>query len=136
MTPVAESCTTLATILITDGCKELCELMKIILCRIGFDVRTVNDGESALEAAHTLPSIDLLITESKLRDMGGAELALRFAVLHPLTPVIVTTDSTQTCVRPIFSDILLKPFSITALRSIVHRALSLRLSAFHSNHAA
>jgi CheY-like chemotaxis protein len=57
-------------------------LAKLLEAR-GFDVTTVRDGASALRALETCPPPDYLLTDLRLPDLDGREVALRARQLIP-----------------------------------------------------
>ena len=60
-------------ILIIDDDEELCELVSEYLTVEGFEVESVNDGESGLKAAET-GKFDLAILDVMLPKMNGFEV--------------------------------------------------------------
>ena len=129
------SSTTSETVLVVDDHESLCELMEVILCRYGYRVLTATSGDDALQLARKIAKIDLLVTDLEMPGMRGGELALRFAVLHPTSPVVFVS-STVAPTAGGSSEFITKPFSVAELRDAVRRALRARPNLAEASHAA
>lgn len=114
------------TILVVDDCAGVCEVIHILLSRVGYHVLTATNGHDALRLARRTPEIDLLLCNSEMPGMRGEEVAVRFEVLHPSAPVVflssydASPDPAEAC------EIIPKPFTLAQLRDTVHRALRTR----------
>ena len=127
--------TTAETILVVDDCPPVCELIEIILCRAGYRVVTATSGTEALRLARRVSSIDLLVSNTEMPEMSGAELAERIATLHPSAPVLFTSGFENEPARGPFT-FLAKPFTIAELRGAVSRALQMHVASAEPAHAA
>ena len=127
--------TTSETILVVDDHESLCDVMEVILGRCGYQVLTATNGDDALQLARKISTIDLLVTDLDMPGMGGGELAMRFAVLHPTVPVVFVSSTIAPPTRGT-SEFITKPFSVADLRDAVRRALASRLALEESTHAA
>lgn len=118
--------TTDGTILLVDDCRQLRELMEIILVRNGYEVLTAANGAEALEIARRTPKIDLLVSDIEMPGMSGGELADHFAELHPLCPVVFVSSWMGRAVTTVPYEFLAKPFTVAELRDAVRHALRVR----------
>jgi two-component system response regulator CpxR len=116
-------------ILIIDDDDELCELVSEYLTVEGFDVDTVNDGETGLKRAVS-GNYDLAILDVMLPKMNGFEV-LRHLREKSRLPVLMLTargDDTERIVGLEIGadDYLPKPFNprelVARLRAILRRA--------------
>ena len=113
--------------------------MSAYLKRLGYSVLAAPDGEAALGiAAVQQKSIDLVVTDLLMPNMGGRELAARMAQLHPETKVLFMSGYPDQEVRGEEGlteevEIMEKPFSLTSLaakaRSVLdHRFPNLKVT--------
>ena len=115
-------------ILIIDDDEELCELVSEYLTVEGFEVESVNDGESGLKAAET-GKFDLAILDVMLPKMNGFEV-LRQLRQKSKIPVMMLTARGDDMERIVgleigADDYLPKPFNprelVARLRAILRR---------------
>jgi two-component system response regulator CpxR len=115
-------------ILIIDDDEELCELVSEYLTVEGFEVNTVNDGESGLKAAES-GKYDLAILDVMLPKMNGFEV-LRHLRQKSKLPVLMLTARGDDMERIVgleigADDYLPKPFNprelVARLRAILRR---------------
>jgi two-component system, cell cycle sensor histidine kinase and response regulator CckA len=91
------------------------------LMRLGYNVLTAPDGEAALSIAATQQkSIDLVVTDLLMPNMGGLELATRMKQLHPETRVLFMSGYPDEAIRSQEGltedvEIMQKPFSMKSL---------------------
>lgn len=113
-------------VLVVDDCEAVCEVIDVLLSRVGKRVFTATDGHAALEIARNLPEIDLLMSNVEMPGMRGDELAVHFSALHPSAPVVFLSSWSKpvTAIAPF--EFLSKPFTIAELRDTVRRALRTR----------
>lgn len=111
-----------ATVMVVDDCKDICTLIKILLCRVGYHVLTATNGTEALRLARTTPEIDLLLANLGLPGMCGDELAGHFSGIHPSAAVVFVTNFEYESAPAPFAT-LVKPFDSADLRATVRRAL-------------
>jgi two-component system response regulator CpxR len=118
-------------ILIIDDDEELCELVSEYLAVEGFEIASVNDGESGLEKALT-GEFDLAILDVMLPKMNGFDV-LRNLRLESKLPVLMLTARGDDMERIVgleigADDYLPKPFNprelAARLRAILRRTLS------------
>lgn len=111
------------TILVVDDCEGVCELIEILLVRVGYHVLTATNGREALRLARANAEIDLLLTNLDMPGMRGDELAAQFAQWHPATPVAFLSSFEHPTAAAGPHELLVKPFTVTQLRDTVRRAL-------------
>ena len=127
------------TILLVEDQPAIREVMSAYLKRLGYSVLAAPDGEAALGiAAVQQKSIDLVVTDLLMPNMGGRELAARMAQLHPETKVLFMSGYPDQEVRGEEGlteevEIMEKPFSLTSLaakaRSVLdHRFPNLKVT--------
>lgn len=117
-------------ILVVDDDDSVCELLKFVLGREGFNVTLARDGEMALREAHAV-SPDLILLDLMLPRYGGFEVLRQLQ--KPDTaqiPIIVFTGrytdrSTQDLIRGETNvvDFLEKPLNTVALTTRIHTLL-------------
>jgi two-component system, cell cycle sensor histidine kinase and response regulator CckA len=113
------------TLLFVEDDDLVRHLMVTELARPGYRVIEASNGEEALKAAaeHTGP-IHLLITDVVMPKMGGVELAQRFKLCRPQSPVLFISGYNETLVNGDPDvNLLLKPFTNDALLNSVRRLL-------------
>jgi PAS domain S-box-containing protein len=109
------------TILIAEDAPAVRAAMRQILERHGYTVIDAPSGRIALAAASKHPgSIDLLITDVVMPEMGGRELAEQFALVRPNAKVLYVSGYTNDAVTwqqgfAVGSAFIQKPFAPDAL---------------------
>ncbi len=128
----AEPEPSLGAILVVEDEPGIRGLVRKILRREHYDVLEAGNAEEALaQASEPDIHIDLLLTDVMLPGMGGRELAESLASKQPdLKVVYVSGFTDDEAVRagqfPPGSRFLQKPFTLSALLSIVKEALDIR----------
>lgn len=115
------------TVLVVDDCEGVCELIEILLVRVGYHVLTATNGREALRLARSNAEIDLLLANLDMPGMGGEELAAWFAQRRPATPVVFLSSFEHPTGAAGPHELLVKPFTVAQLRDTVRRALRPRL---------
>jgi CheY-like chemotaxis protein len=77
-------------ILVADDDRVTCDLLKEVLEKEGYSVRTVLSGEDAIEQGKESPS-DLLICDIKMKGLDGLDVLRAFKQFSPDTSVILIT---------------------------------------------
>jgi CheY-like chemotaxis protein len=75
-------------ILVVDDNQDLCETMRLLLEREGYEVRCASDGVTAMAMLHEWEA-DILITDLFMPDYDGFEVIAAMRQEHPATRVIV-----------------------------------------------
>jgi len=125
-------------ILVADDDRVTCDLLKEVLEKEGYSVRTVLSGEDAIEQGKESP-IDLLICDIKMKGMDGLDVLRAFKEFSPDTSVILITGfgSLDTAIEAIKQgayDYLSKPFNMDDLRLTVRRALDVKKLSGEASH--
>jgi DNA-binding response OmpR family regulator len=114
-------------ILVVDDEPMVCRLITRALRDEGYEVTAVSNGRAALEAAQTAePGFDLVVTNTWMRGLSGAELISRLRVDFPTVPILHIDDlpgHKTSAGFPQDVSTLYKPFSVTALREAVGELL-------------
>lgn len=118
------------TILVVDDSETVCELIEILLCRVGYRVLTATSGNDALQIAEGTPEIHLLLTNIEMPGMRGDEVAEQFASIHPSAAIVFLTSFERSAKTARPFEVLLKPFTVAELRDTVRHAL--RTHPMHS----
>ena len=89
----------------------------------GWSITVAESGEKALELLRDKP-VDLVLTDIKMPEMDGLQLAAELKESHPDLPVVVMTgypsvDSAVTALRTRVEDYVIKPFNINQLYKLV-----------------
>jgi PAS domain S-box-containing protein len=109
------------TILLVEDQAAIREVISAYLMRLGYNVLRAPDGEAALSIAATQQkSIDLVVTDLLMPNMGGLELATRMKQLHPETRVLFMSGYPDEAIRSREGltedvEIMQKPFSMKSL---------------------
>ncbi len=116
------------SILVVDDDASLREFLEILLVQEGYDVKTADNGKSALEVLDN-ENIALVISDIRMPGMDGMSLLRTIKSKRPDMPVVLITafasmDSAVTAMKEGAWDYLTKPFRIEELRSIIEKALA------------
>lgn len=117
-------------ILYVDDELILARMGKEILERLGYIVDIHTSAIAALDAVRAKPeAYDLVITDQMMPSLTGVELAKKLQAIRPDLPIILVTGYTATLnnerVQAMgIRNLLLKPISMAALGTVVHRVLS------------
>ncbi|MBV8892563.1 MAG: PAS domain-containing protein [Acidobacteria bacterium] len=117
------------TVLFVEDQSAIREVGGDYLMKLGYNVLAAPDGETAIKIAATYgKSIDLLVTDVVMPNMGGQELAARLVQTYPKIKVLFMSgypdgapggwENASAC-----ADLLSKPFSLKALASRVRTLL-------------
>ncbi len=135
-------------ILVVDDEASMCEFMKIMLAKEGYEVDTEQDGR---RAARIFPeqNYDMVIADLMMPEMSGLELLDKIKEKSPETPFLVMTafasvDTAIEALKKGASDYITKPFKIDEIKLAIqntleqselkseNRALKARLSETYS----
>jgi len=118
------------TILIIEDEAKMRRLLELNLGEDGFATFSAGDAETGLKLLRE-NSIDLVVTDLKLPGMDGLEFLQAAKRQNAALPVVVMTafGSVETAVEAMkagASDYVLKPFSLTEMRMVIHKELDVR----------
>src|SRR5579864_3672927 len=117
-------------ILIVEDEAKMRRLLELNLGEDGFTTFSAEDAETGLKLLNQNP-IDLALTDLKLPGMTGLEFLQAVKRQNAALPVVVMTafGSVETAVEAMkagASDYVLKPFSLTEMRMVIHKELDVR----------
>jgi DNA-binding NtrC family response regulator len=120
----------MAAILIVEDEAKMRRLLELNLGEDGFATFSAGDAESGLKLLRE-NSIDLVLTDLKLPGMDGLEFLQAVKRQNAALPVVVMTafGSVETAVEAMkagASDYVLKPFSLSEMRMVIHKELDVR----------
>ena len=120
----------MATILIVEDEAKMRRLLELNLGEDGFNTLSAGDAETGAKLLRE-NSIDLVVTDLKLPGMNGLEFLQTIKGQNPALPVVVMTafGTVETAVEAMkagASDYVLKPFSLTEMRMVIHKELDVR----------
>jgi DNA-binding NtrC family response regulator len=115
-------------VLVVDDEKTVCNSCKKILTREGYNVDVAMSGEEALSKVKG-NDFDVLITDWKMPQLDGIEVAKRIKKENPNIAVVMITGypSVETSIQALrsgISDYVPKPFTPTELSDAMIRALA------------
>ncbi len=118
------------TVLIVEDEAKMRRLLELNLGEDGFTTHSAGDAETGLKLLRE-NSIDLVVTDLKLPGMNGLEFLQTIKRQNATMPVVVMTafGSVETAVEAMkagASDYVLKPFSLTEMRMVIHKELDVR----------
>src|SRR5713226_1161969 len=117
-------------ILIVEDEAKMRRLLELNLGEDGFTTFSAGDAEAGLKLLRE-NAIDLVLTDLKLPGMNGLEFLQAVKHQNAALPVVVMTafGSVETAVEAMkagASDYVLKPFSLTEMRMVIHKELDVR----------
>jgi DNA-binding NtrC family response regulator len=120
----------MAGILIVEDEARMRRLLELNLGEDGFATFSAADAETGLKLLREHP-VDLVLTDLKLPGMDGLEFLQTIKRQNAALPVVVMTafGSVETAVDAMkagASDYVLKPFSLSEMRMVVHKELDVR----------
>src|SRR2546421_3721227 len=118
------------SILIVEDEAKMRRLLELNLGEEGFTTHSAEDAETGLKLLRE-NSIDLVLTDLKLPGLNGLEFLQTIKRQNAALPVVVMTafGSVETAVDAMkagASDYVLKPFSLTEMRMVIHKELDVR----------
>ncbi len=118
------------TILLIEDEKLMRITIEDALRNIGYEVLSFETGMGAMDALRDV-SVNLVITDVMLPDIGGLTLLKQITGLYPETPIIVMTafGTIQDAIDAIKTgafDYITKPFSLDEFLLLVKRALDIK----------
>ncbi|HEX2483781.1 MAG TPA: response regulator transcription factor [Myxococcota bacterium] len=121
----------MALVLLVEDEAHIAEAIQFNLEAEGHEVVWVETGRAALERLAAEPSVDLVILDLMLPEMGGFEVARRSRATGNYVPILIVTakDEPEDRVRGIeegADDYLTKPFSLDELLARVRALLRRR----------
>jgi CheY-like chemotaxis protein len=115
-------------VVVVDDERDLAVMLARMLQGEGHEVRVCTRGAEALELVEA-ERFDVLLTDVSMPDMDGWEVARRVKEIRPDLPVAVVTgwgsqyEGMDLAAKGV-DFLLAKPFTVTAARELVARALA------------
>ncbi|RLE04435.1 MAG: sigma-54-dependent Fis family transcriptional regulator, partial [Candidatus Aminicenantes bacterium] len=114
-------------ILVLDDERSLCELLKVVFKKEGYEVLTTPSPKKAIEITKK-EDIDVLVSDIKLPEMSGMEVLKRLRKARPELPVVMITayGTIKEAVEALKMgayDYIIKPFDIEELKVVVAKAI-------------
>ena len=98
---------------------------------LGWTVLTLNTGEEAIRVVERGFTIDILLAELRLPDIDGRQVAWALCRLRPgVRLAFMTFEPPCEPLEPAHAPLLVKPFTMTALRSAVNGAVTWQAPPF------
>lgn len=118
------------TILVVDNESDQLEMMREILGRIGFDARTTDDPQRALEMVKQ-DTFSLVFIDLIMPDIDGTELCEQIKRLRPALNVYAYSGhahlySSKRLARAGFDGTINKPATMDELKAALNRSLKLQ----------
>src|SRR6202046_599905 len=118
------------TILIVEDEAKMRRLLELNLGEDGFSTLSAGDAESGLTLLRQ-SNVDLVVTDLKLPGINGLEFLQAIKRQNAALPVVVMTafGTVETAVEAMkagASDYVLKPFSLSEMRMVIHKELDVR----------
>ena len=115
--------------LVVDDHPEVLEVAGRMLEGIGYQVITATDFQHARDLLRT-EAVRLLVTDVRLREFNGLQLAIEAGLDHTDVPIVIITGwsdpSLQAQAAQIRATLCTKPFTVTSLTEAVRAAVQLR----------
>jgi DNA-binding NtrC family response regulator len=122
------------TVLVVDDEPSMCEIARRMLEREGYKVRIAMHGLDALRVLDSGETIDCVVTDLVMPDMGGVTLAMKLHDTRPTLPIVVMSGRVDLnaasiqALAPLMNSetscLLRKPFNWEQFIAAVRRALS------------
>jgi DNA-binding NtrC family response regulator len=117
----------MSNILIVEDEAKMRRLLELNLGEDGFTTFSAGDAEAGIKLLRE-HAVDLVLTDLKLPGMNGLEFLQAVKRQNAALPVVVMTafGSVETAVEAMkagASDYVLKPFSLTEMRMVIHKEL-------------
>ncbi len=93
-----------------------------MLRSLGHHVTEAEGGADALAKLAGTPAIDAIVTDYKMPQMDGAQLAIRIRATHPKIPILLISGYTGAADPVADLPRLHKPFGLNELAAALHRA--------------
>lgn len=117
----------ISSILVVDDNKNICNILKKVLTREGYDVKTVSRGQEAVDLAEKL-KFRIALIDLKLPDTEGTQLMDSLVEIAPEMEIIVITGhaSVETAVDTLTTravDYVTKPIDMDYLLEVISKTL-------------
>lgn len=108
-------------ILVIDDERSIRTTISMLIEKLGYRVAVAEDGKEGVETFHRLGDVDLVITDIRMPNMDGNEVARHIRKSdRPMTPLVAVTGYIEEVQMKVFDFALLKPFKLDELRNVIH----------------
>jgi len=112
----------MALILVIDDQKNIRTIIAMVLEDLGHEIELAADGQKGIELLKGLSDFDLVITDIKMPNKDGNEVARHIRSSHRSSiPVVAITGFPEEAEIELFDDTITKPFKLEKLRETVAR---------------
>ena len=107
-------------ILVIDDEQSIRTIISLLLREMGHCVEAAENGKEGIEIFHRDGNFDLVITDIRMPNMDGNEVARHIrGSTRPKTPLVAVTAFPEEAQMKMFDFALIKPFKLEELRNIV-----------------
>lgn len=107
-------------ILVIDDERSIRTIISMLLTELGYCVEVAEDGKEGIEVFHKYGEFDLVITDIRMPNMDGNEVARQIrASDRPMTLLVAVTGYIEEVQMNMFDFALIKPFRLEELRKVV-----------------
>ena len=112
----------MALILVIDDQNSIRTIIAMVLEDLGHEIELAEDGQKGIELLKGLSDFDLVITDIKMPNKDGNEVARHIRSSHRSSiPVVAITGFPEEAEIELFDDTITKPFKLEKLRETVAR---------------
>lgn len=113
-----------STILVVDDLESVRQLARRMLVDLGYRVYEAADGVEALACLEANGAVDLVLTDLRMPNMDGWDLATHLARCSPRMPVLFMSGYSEHIEPPsLLGPVLAKPFTPAQLHERVSQVL-------------
>jgi len=114
-------------ILIVDDVEDIAIVLRDFITKLGYEVKIVSDGQSALEIVKN-ENFDLVLLDLAMPQLDGIEVLKKIKVINKETKVVIITayrdaEKVVEAFRNGAKDCLFKPFNLKSLKNVLESSL-------------
>ena len=108
----------MSRILVIDDERSIRTIISMLLREMGYCVEVAENGKEGIEAFHRYGDFDLVITDIRMPNMDGNEVARQIRKsVKPKTVLVAVTAFPEEAQMNMFDFALIKPFKLEELRN-------------------
>jgi CheY-like chemotaxis protein len=120
MDPLEWEVKSMRRILVIDDERSVRTIISMLLEELGYHVEVAEDGKEGIETFHRFEDVDLVITDIRMPNMDGNEVARQIRKSdRPMTPLVAVTGYIGELQMKLFDFALIKPFKLEELRNVI-----------------